>query len=82
MASIQAGHYSELHALQTRVPDDGAGIARPDDVADGRAGGRGAVLSKALCVMQAAKSYSAPTEPTALKRWSKPNLSTVTDIQT
>jgi hypothetical protein len=28
-----------------------SGIARPDDVADGRAGGRGAVLSMALCVM-------------------------------
>ena len=51
MTSTQAGHYSELHAPPTRVPNDGAGIARPDDVADGRAGARGAVLSMALCVM-------------------------------
>ena len=51
VTSTQAGHYSELHAPPTRVPNDGAGVARPDDVADGRAGARGAVLSMALCVM-------------------------------
>jgi predicted MFS family arabinose efflux permease len=33
------------------VPNDDAGMARRSDVADGRAAGRGAVLSMALCVM-------------------------------
>ena len=47
----QAGHYSDLHVFEIRVPNDDAGMARRSDVVDGRAAGRGAVLSMALCVM-------------------------------
>ena len=51
MTSTQAGHYSELHPAPIRMPTDGADMTRRDDVVARPAGGRGAVLSMALCVM-------------------------------
>ena len=51
MASTQAGHYSELHPAPIRMLTNGADMRRRDDVVAGSAGGRGAVLSMALCVM-------------------------------
>ena len=51
MTPTQAGHYSELHVFEIRVPTDDPDVARRSDVVDGRAAGRGAVLSMALCVM-------------------------------